>query len=109
MKKFVKVFLGIFTLSFFFGCQPAKADSPTAQCDEIASLAETIMYSRQIGTPMRDMYKIADEMGEGNGTTFIKEMVKAAFDKPRFSTEGYQKRAVTDFGSEAFMACIKDQ
>ena len=110
MKKIVRAFLGILLLSMFFGCQPAKAAS-TIPCDEIASLAEAIMAARQAGVPMREMYKAADAHGDDSEffKSMVKSLVKQSFTVPRYSTEGFKKTAITDFGSTVFMECIRKQ
>ena len=110
MKKIVRAFLGILILSMFFGCQPTKAAS-TVPCDEIASLSEAIMTARQAGVPMREMYKAADAHEDDSEffKSMVKSLVKQSFTVPRYSTEGFKKTAITDFGSKVFMECVSKQ
>jgi hypothetical protein len=104
MKTFVKSILGVFIVLSFIGCNTARA----FDCSEIAGMAEGVMGARQAGVPMAKVYKaIGEDKFSSPVVNLHRAFVRAAYGVPRYSTEHMQEQAKSDFGSDAFMACIK--
>jgi hypothetical protein len=81
----------------------------TAQAEDICAIvgkfAETTMQGRQTGVPMSHMMNYA----ETTKNELLKNLVIAAFSKPRFSSSEYQRAAVIDFRANAELNCYKIQ
>ena len=72
-------------------------------CKAIEKLAESVMSARQRGMAMSKMLEIVNE---GGSDDLVNAMVMSAWDKPRYSGERYQQRAVSDYKDAAFGACM---
>lgn len=72
-------------------------------CKSLEKLAGSVMSARQRGMAMSKMLEIVNE-GESND--LVNAMVMDAWDKPRYSTEKHQQRAVSDYKDAAFGACM---
>lgn len=75
-------------------------------CAQKASIARTVMEGRQEGFPVEEALEIARTAPEV-AREYWREQVLAAYDLPRYSSAQYQRRAVEDFGNEAFMDCMR--
>ena len=70
-------------------------------CDQVDSLAQTIMERRQNGMPARDMY---DAMG-ADGNDIAAQMIDEAYDKPRYQTDDMKEQTVQEFRNRWFQIC----
>lgn len=70
-------------------------------CDKVSSTAETLMKARQRGVSMSSLMNSA-----GDNKT-IKAMVIDAFEKPRFNSDPYVKRAIEEFRDRWYLECVK--
>lgn len=97
MKKsiFAVIFCAVFS-------GPLHAESSSEDpCVTISRLAEKIMENRQAGIAMTDMMKIADS------NELIRQMIIAAYEEPRFSSDKHQRNAVMDFRNQIELVCYK--
>mgnify|MGYP000738608175 CR=1 FL=1 len=77
----------------------AQAQSPGTTCEEIQSLAALLMDIRQGGAP------IATTMEGAGDDPYLRAMVIAAYEQPRFRTEASKQRAIEDFSNEVALKC----
>lgn len=71
-----------------------------AECAELSEAGERLMEMRQNGFPMRKIMAQFD-------SPVLQNIVKAAYDVPRYSSDEYQKRAVEKFGNRLYMDCFE--
>lgn len=110
--KFVFSLIGI----AFMALTPAQADTTQAEnCTSISKMAESIMRARQAGMPMHEAMAIPAKLGEGASEPQIavlvklaQQMVIVAYEQPGYMTDAMRNQAVTDFGNEVYLTCIKD-
>jgi len=70
-------------------------------CTIWGELAATIMELRQGGINMGTAMNATDN-------ELARMLVIAAYETPRFSTEGYKQQAIEDFANEVMMVCYKE-
>ncbi|AVX22800.1 Uncharacterized protein ALO42_02795 [Pseudomonas syringae pv. atrofaciens] len=75
-------------------------------CETFEKMAGMTMTLRQLGRPMSDMYRTANEQPP-EIAAIGKEMIDNAFEIPRYSRDEQIKQAVTEFRNEHFKACLK--
>jgi len=74
-------------------------------CKVKEELAGQIMEARQMGRPMSS---VMDTVRAGSGDPqFAVKAVQKAYDEPRFNSSANQRRAVIDFSSSYYAACLK--
>jgi hypothetical protein len=69
-------------------------------------VAEAIMTARQGGVVMSTAMRLASDVGEPLKAGMI-EMIKLAYNEPRYSTEDYQQKAIIDFRNEVELICYQ--
>lgn len=78
-------------------------------CQEVGSLAVTIMKARQIGVPMSEMMKAMNIKGaQPEKNELARYIVAEAYKKPAYSTKKAQKRAQDDFRNEQELICYEN-
>lgn len=97
MKKLLTA-IALLSTSFIAQAEESKGMS----CKEISEFAGSIMQARQQGTPMSDLYDIA------NGSKVIESLIILAYEVPKFNTAEYKQREVSKFKNELFLACVKN-
>jgi hypothetical protein len=70
-------------------------------CNEVSSLAKSIMSARQHGVSMSKAMELS-----GNNK-LAESFVIDAYSKSGFSTEEYQDKTIREFADEAYLSCIK--
>lgn len=73
-------------------------------CGSLGELAEAVMSGRQSGMPMANAINTAPDNAYRD---MFEKLVIAAYTKPRYSTEGMQKRSVEEFRDEIYLGCAK--
>lgn len=106
MKKLV--FIAALTLAACTA-SPAVAqmtiqEKQDKMCPVMAGLAAAIMEGRQLGISMIDMMN-APGSDNAQAKEISRSFVKMAYEKPRYSTKEYQKRAVEDFRDDISRMC----
>lgn len=86
----------------------STASASTDFCKEVDGVAKSVMGARQRGVAMADVYAVTDKM-DGYLQGLFRMAIKEAYAKPRFSSEEYQEKAVSDFRSEMFQACLSGE
>lgn len=85
-----------------------KPNEDFEECKRMEHSAKTVMESRQSDVPMSTMWGIAEESGSEYVKEMYKMLIRNAYDKPRFSLEENQQKAVTDFQNDFFSSCIRN-
>lgn len=85
------------------GPEPTMAERV---CAQKASIARTVMEGRQSGFPVEEAMEIARTAPEV-AREYWRGRVLAAYGLPRYSSDQYQRRAVEDFGNDAYMDCMR--
>lgn len=99
MKKLIPLIL------FFL---PVQAEEATTEetCQVLYNLAEKIMEARQNNLPMPKTIEIFDLKSEA-WNEIARSLITTAYEKPRFSSEPYQKELIQDFANDSYLSCIK--
>lgn len=84
-----------------------QAQAEPVDCKGISELAETMMQLRQTGVPMSRVHDLITKDFDPVLQEIATTMLQLAYEKPRYSSVEYKKRAITDFGSEWFLQCLK--
>lgn len=84
----------------------AQAEEKQDICGMVNELAGSIMSARQRGVDMAQAMKAAGENAEAD---FIRKIIIAAYEKPRYSVAENQQAAVTDFKNSVYLICVKLQ
>ncbi|MBY5991498.1 hypothetical protein [Ferrimonas balearica] len=87
-------------ISLLLLCSPAlAAEHP---CEPVGEMAEAVMLSRQLGTPMAEVMFDAE-------VALLREMVIAAYIHPRWPEQARQTRAVAQFRDRFERRCNQAQ
>lgn len=78
----------------------AFAEDKYDECETDYALAEAIMDARQSGVSIVNALKPAPD-------DYIREVVRQAYETPRFSSEEFQRRAVSDYAEMAYKVCVE--
>ena len=81
---------------------PAYADDNAHVMEKCVSLkraAATAMKSRQIGVELDEVLAITNNQ-------LLRTMSIQAYKQTRYSTDEYQKRAISEFSNEWYLACL---
>lgn len=70
-------------------------------CSKIYEIAKTTMVARQAGVAMPTMIKTA------NNDAYVRKIVIAAYDKPKFSSQSYVDNEVSEFADFWYSDCVK--
>jgi len=78
-------------------------------CGEIAGTAEVVMQSRQDGISMSKIMQVLDSNAEMDESTkkLMRDMLIAAYELPRFSTEKVKKETIENFRDQYYLGCVK--
>lgn len=77
-----------------------KAETVDAEyCEQIASLAETVMKARQAELDVVGMMK------QAKGSKLFTILVKSAYKEPGYSTEEFKKNAISEFKAHWYLVC----
>ena len=102
MRKLLIIAAAVFSISNNAAAEePAGESTPLSICTASSSLARTIMKVRQNGMDLSTALEAVSD------NEFAKAIVIDAYKKPRYSSEKYQKRAITEFGNENMIACLE--
>lgn len=102
MKKAITVILIGFVLST--SAIHAEAN-PVKKCGQITILAEKIMELRQKGVKQRKLVNAFTDVEYGY---LIIEIIKSAYTKPRYDSDEYINKAITDFSNDIFGMCLEE-
>ena len=109
IKKISAILLIAFTVSC--AASPARAQAipyiALESCEEMGSLAEFVMELRQEGVPMKDQWERATKSGDPVFEEWLKKVLIIVYDGPKYTSKRYQKQAASEFGSRAFVECLK--
>ena len=109
----IKKISAILLVAFMASCaaSPARAQSipyiAMESCEQVGSLAEFVMELRQEGVPMKDQWERATKLGDPVFEEWMKKVLVIAYDGPKYTSKRYQKQAASEFGSRAFVECLK--
>ena len=100
MNKVLLVFIAI----WFFAI-PAHAEDDV--CRSVAGLAEKVMVARQAGVKLSVLLQELETTPVDNTTPVIREVILGAYEKPRFTTEAYVKRAIEEYRNTWHVNCLR--
>ena len=112
MKKKITIVIMAFVMIFVaVNFSYAEETTRTLICNEIAKISKTIMTVRQNGMPLITIIERVRKVNEENDVSqnikdVILEIVKDAYNQPRFSTEEYQQRAIIEFQNKWYLGCL---
>lgn len=75
-------------------------------CSAFGNLADTIMRKRQDGATLEAMLTIV-RPEDSHAALLVRDIVLAAYARPRYRTEDYKARAVLDFRNDVQLECIR--
>lgn len=76
-------------------------------CIVMGTIAETVMEYRQEGGSMSNMMQVMSNMDSDPALTELSmQIVRDAFEIPRFSSPEYQRREIVDFRNEVEAVCF---
>ncbi|SDY98096.1 hypothetical protein [Nitrosomonas sp. Nm33] len=101
MKKFLIV------LFFLVFATPIYADNWRKGCEVASAYATAIMESRQAGVAMSRLMELTKEEGPKDDQSLIEMIIIDAYDRPRYSTEPMQQRAMEEFRDDTYLKCVK--
>lgn len=78
------------------------------ECKRMEHSAKLVMESRQSDVPMSTLWEIAEKSDSEYIKEIYKLLITSAYDKPRFSAEENQQKAVIDFQNSFFSACMRN-
>lgn len=81
-----------------------KAEST---CDNIASLAASVMEAHQSAVPLSEVMKMIGNKEHAAAKELATEMAMSAYSETRWHTEYSKMRSVSDFRDKWHMACLK--
>ena len=88
---------------------PASAQEVSREvhqnCVPIGELAADVMKSRQRGVDFAQVMQTSYQFN-GGFRALYQEIIRAAYEKPRFNTSRYRQDAVNDFRNLWYRACI---
>jgi len=79
----------------------ALAEEEKASCEQIASIAKTIMTSRQGGVSMVSV------MGVARDSELLQKMTVDAYEQGRYFSKEIQERQIQNFHDKWYMWCFK--
>jgi hypothetical protein len=82
------------------GAHAVAEDSWRTLCEEVADLASTTMASRQSGAPMANVMSMSEDPS-------FEDIVISAYERPRYTTQEHQQRAIQNFRDEWYLDCVK--
>jgi len=68
-------------------------------CNQVSAFAEEVMTARQSGVPMSRVIEILNDNS-------LNSIAIDAYKKPRYQTDEYKQRAITEFGNKAVIECL---
>ena len=89
----------------------ALAETPQGSaplCAVLGEIAENVMIARQNGAALSEMMTVADAAGDDTSARqLLTEIILAAYETPRFSVEGNQRRAAQDHRAMVETTCYR--
>lgn len=80
--------------------------TPSEICQTFYDLGETIMKARQANLPMPKLIEIY-QFKTDDASNVARQLITAAYQRPRFSTDSHQDSAVIDFANDTYLSCLK--
>lgn len=95
-------------LAMIFAAQPALAQ---VDCAQVGELSENIMTMRQAGVPIQQALKTLETVSPQSeaAVDLAKNIILLAYQLPRHKYAASQSAAVSNFGTQVFIQCIKAQ
>ena len=100
MKNLITAIALTITTTAPLSAEKAVSEETKEHCAPLESLATTIMETRQSGESILTAMDIGD-------TAFAKGLVLVAYQSPHYSTDEYQRKAVTTFRNTVVLTCYE--
>ena len=102
----MKLTIPAIVLSAFMPITPAAAQEDG--CQLLGDMAAAIMWNRQLGTPIGDMWEIAQNAEDETSRILAEAMVIDAYNSPQFSTDVSRLMSVEGFRAEIEAICYEE-
>lgn len=105
MRKLIAGVLAICLLA-----TQANADSREqkySNCTAMASFAKAAMSARQEGVSIIDLLE-ATESEDELANEFIRVIIEVAYNSPRFSSDYYKQKEITEYETATYLSCMSD-
>lgn len=84
------------------------SDKKEQLCRSVSKQGAVIMTLRQQGTSMPKIVRhIKAEAKSEKSKLLALKLAKAAYDKPKYTTQEYKEKAITTFANSIFQQCLK--
>lgn len=87
-----------------FGSASAQVDG----CAVIGDLAASIMWNRQLGTPIYEMWEIAQSADDEVTRVLSEALVIDAYNSPQFNTDAARLTSVETFRTDIEAICYEE-
>jgi soluble P-type ATPase len=86
------------------------ASAELTECKSHSYLAGEVMNSRQSGQQMAAVIDIVKAEADNSRLVQLAQLIVVdAYESPRFSTENYKARAISEFKNKWYLRCFKAQ
>ena len=109
MRFLVVVFSALICVSV--SAEPRYSQSQSdARCRDVMKVAESVMYSRQNGVPMRKSLEVLDEFfnlpKDQSAYDSAQQMVIEAYEEPYYHTNKLKILIINEFSALHYRACM---
>jgi hypothetical protein len=102
----MKLTIPAIVLAALMPITPATAQEDA--CQLLGDMAAAIMWNRQIGTPIGDMWDIAQSAEDEPTRILAEAMVIDAYNSPQFSTDVSRLLSIETFSAEIEAICYEE-
>lgn len=88
----------------------ANADSGSQKrdnCKAMAGLANAVMTARQEGVSVVELLEVT-KTDNDLANEYTRVLIEVAYNSPRFNTEYYKLKEITEYEAAAYLSCIND-
>jgi hypothetical protein len=97
------------------GTLPIITFAESLSCEMLGTFAETVMFARQGGTPMGNVFRMAEGFRNDlipkslhkSFSPLAKTIITDAYSAPKYHTYKVQKSESVEFGNQVMLACVK--
>lgn len=104
MKTILAITLGTILL---VGALENPAHSNENVCKQIGETAAVLMDAKYVGLPISQLIETMHEKADVSTHKMLTAMILAAYSRPNYSSDEYQKRETAIFRNEIEMECYR--
>lgn len=95
---------------------PVTTFAESLSCETLGVFAETVMSARQGGTPMGNVFRMAEGFKNDliplslhkSFSALARTIITDAYSSPKYHTYEMQKGESVEFGNKVMLACVKE-